>query len=323
MNMPDAVVIGNIIKETIVEGGRATGPVLGSPAAYSSLAMAAAGCPTGLVSFYGGDMPEQIRELEIVDLSGLVPHAHSTTNTLTYAADGTKTVTFEKKAPDLGLRHIPERFLEASIFHVCPMDYEVELDLVEELMRRGKTVVVDLGGYGGATSLVRHSIHTDIGREAIGRLCGSGAYVKASSEDLASIFPGHDLEQAAAVLLQQGAGVAFFTLGPRGAMYAARGHEPVVVPGYVPTSRMPDGSLNPTGAGDSFDGGLVVALCGTGDIAAAVRFGNALASLAIEGPGGCIAARMPSREQVLERMRQQPVMPGAAAGMGQGKGIAS
>lgn len=321
--MPDAVVIGNIIKETIVEGGRATGPVLGSPAAYSSLAMAAAGCPTGLVSFYGDDMPEQVRELGMVDLEGLLPHQHSTTNTLTYAPDGTKTVTFEKKAPDLGLRHVPAAYLDARLFHVCPMDYEVELDLVEELMRRGKTTVVDLGGYGGATSLVRHSIDTQIGRETIGRLCASGAYVKASAEDLASIFPGFTPEQAADALLARGAGMAVFTLGPRGAMYKTGAHDPVIIPGYEPVSRMPDGSLNPTGAGDSFDGGLVVALCASGDIDAAVRYGNALASLVIEGPGGCIAARMPSHSQVMERMAQRPVEPGVTVGTRDGKGIAS
>ena len=303
--MPDAVVIGNIIKETIVEGGRVTGPVLGSPAAYSSLAMAAAGCPTGLVSFYGGDLTEQIKEIGIVDMAGLIPYEHSTTNILTYASDGTKTVTFKKKAPNLGVRHVPASYLDGRVYHICPMDYEVELDLVEELARRGKVAVVDLGGYGGATSLVRHSILTELGRATIGRLCACGSYIKASSEDLASIFPGYTLEQAADYLVSHGAKVVVFTLGARGAMYAIHGKDPVTVPGYKAVSKAPDGSLNLTGAGDSFDGGFVAALCASADIEAAVKFGNATASLAVEGPGGCIAARMPSRSQVIERMSQR------------------
>jgi len=302
--MPDAVVIGNIIKETIVDGGRVTGPVLGSPAAYSSLAMAAAGCPTGLVSFYGGDMVEQIREIGIVDTAGLIPYAYSTTNTLTYAPDGTKTVTFEKKAPNLGIERVPAHYMDGRVYHICPMDYEVELELVEELNRRGKVVVVDLGGYGGATSLVRHSVLAEFGKETIGRLCACGSYVKASAEDLASIFPGYTLDQSANYLVSHGATVAVFTLGARGAMYAIKGHDPVTVPGYRAVSKAPDGSLNFTGAGDSFDGGFIAALCASADIEAAVKFGNAVASLAIEGPGGCIAARMPSHSQVIERMSQ-------------------
>ena len=42
-NNLDIVVIGTIIKETIQFPNRTIGPVLGSPAAYSSLVMAAPG----------------------------------------------------------------------------------------------------------------------------------------------------------------------------------------------------------------------------------------------------------------------------------------
>lgn len=311
---PDAVVIGNIIKETIVEGDSVTGPVLGSPAAYSALAMASAGCATGLVSFYGDDLPEQIREIGIVDQAGLIPHEFSTTNTLTYTADGTKFVTFDKKAPDLGFEHVPARYLDGKVFHICPMDYEVELDLVDELNRRGKTVVVDLGGYGGATSWVRHPISSEVGRVAIDRLCGGGSYLKASAEDLASIFPGAGIRDAAAYLINAGAGIVVITLGADGAMYLEPGSEPIHVPGYRAESKAPDGSLNFTGAGDSFDGGLIAALCAGAGIEEAVRFGNATASLVVEGTGGCIAARMPSRDAILNRIGAQGVLKGAAVG---------
>lgn len=301
---PDAVVIGNIIKETIVEGERVTGPVLGSPAAYSALAMASAGCPTGLVSFYGGDLPEQIKEIGIIDQAGLIPHEFSTTNTLTYTAEGTKFVTFERKAPDLGVDQVPAEYFNGKVYHICPMDYEVELDLVEELNRRGKIVVVDLGGYGGATSLVRHPISSEVGKTTIDRLCAGGSYIKASAEDLASIFPETRVGAAAAYLASAGARVVVVTLGADGALYLENGSESVHVPGYRAQSKAADGSLNFTGAGDSFDGGLIAALCAGAEIEDAVRFGNATASLVVEGPGGCIAARMPSRQMILERINE-------------------
>lgn len=311
---PDAVVIGNIIKETIVEGDKVTGPVLGSPAAYSALAMASAGCPTGLVSFYGDDLPEQIKEIGIIDQTGLIPHEYSTTNTLTYTADGTKFVTFDKKAPDLGIAQMPTPYFEGKVYHVCPMDYEVELDLVEELNRRGKIVVVDLGGYGGATSLVRHPISSEVGKATIDRLSSCGSYIKASAEDLASIFPGATVEDAAAYLASAGARVVVVTLGADGAMYLVNGSEPVHVPGYRAESKALDGSLNFTGAGDSFDGGLIAALCSGAGIEDAVRFGNATASLVVEGPGGCIGARMPSREMIVARINQNQPLANTAVG---------
>lgn len=296
--------IGNIIKETIVDGEKVTGPVLGSPAAYSSLAMASAGCATALVSYYGNDLPDQIGELAVVDTSGLIPFAYSTTNTLTYASDGTKKVTFDRKAPDLGIEDVPAFCFEAQVYHICPMDYEVRLDLVEMLNRRGKTVVVDLGGYGGATSQMRYPVTSPRGSVVIGNICNSGSYLKASAEDLASIFPDRTLEQAADDLMALGAPIVVVTLGAEGARLVRAGQPPVRVPGYTATSQSPDGALNFTGAGDAFDGGFIAALCAAAEIEDAVRFGNATASLVVEGAGGCVASRMPSKGQILERMRQ-------------------
>lgn len=299
---PQAVVIGNIIKETIVKDGEVVGPVLGSPAAYSSLAMAAAGCPTGLVSHYGNDLPDQISELAIVDTSGFIPSEHSTTNTLIYSAQGTKTVSFERTAPDLSGDDIPAGWWDAKVYHVCPMNYEVSLDLVEELDRKGATIVVDLGGYGGATSLVRHAVGTAVGNEVIGRLASTKSFLKASEEDLASVFPGSSIEEAVGMLVAMGAALVIVTLGPDGAMYRLGQSRPVYVSGYPARSRMKNGSLNPTGAGDSFDGGVVAGLCLGWGIEESIKYGNALASVAVESAGGCVRSRMPSHRMIMERM---------------------
>ena len=59
----DVVTIGSIIKETIVYPDKQIGPVIGSPAAYSSLVMAAQGCKVGIVTYYGYDMENMISEL--------------------------------------------------------------------------------------------------------------------------------------------------------------------------------------------------------------------------------------------------------------------
>jgi len=54
---PDLIVIGHIMIETIyLSDGNIVGPVLGSPAAYSSVAASSLGTKTGLVSVIGKDM---------------------------------------------------------------------------------------------------------------------------------------------------------------------------------------------------------------------------------------------------------------------------
>ena len=51
-NKVDVVVIGTIIKETIQYPTKKLGPVIGSPAAYSSVVMAAQGLQVGLTSLW-------------------------------------------------------------------------------------------------------------------------------------------------------------------------------------------------------------------------------------------------------------------------------
>lgn len=296
------VVIGTIIKETVQYPDSQFGPVIGSPAAYSSVVMAAQGMRVGIVTYYGGDMPEIISELDVLDHGGMLPYAYTTTNRLVYREDGTKYVQYLKSAPDIRFDDIPDEYLKADLFSVCPMNYEVELDMVERLCKLGKTIFVDLGGYGGATSDVRHSVETDYGKSVVGLLCKNAAIIKASQEDLASIVPGKTVEEAAQYLVDAGAGVVVVTMGADGAMYRIGNGKPVYKKAFVPKSEMRDGALNFTGAGDSFGAGFLVSYIEDRDIEKAVVNGNATASLVVQCAGGCTYGRMPSRERVNLRL---------------------
>jgi sugar/nucleoside kinase (ribokinase family) len=273
MNLVDIVVIGNIIKETIQFQSRTIGPVLGSPAAYSSLVMAKLGKKVGLVSYYGDDMPDAISELSIVDRSGLIKHPFTTRNLLVYRPDGSKYVEYQAKAPVIQFEQIPAAYLDCQFFYICPMNYEVDLELIKSLHVLGKTVVIDLGGYGGATSDIRYSVDEEKGERIIDQLCRSSTIIKASAEDLQSIIPGQDAEGAAQYLVSRSAKQVVVTLGGKGALYQL-------------------GFSSPFGAG------FMAYYQETQDIDPAVRFGSATASLVIEKTGGCIAKRMPDRIQV-------------------------
>lgn len=302
----DVVVIGTIIKETIhFANGRVEGPVLGSPAAYSSLVMAAQGVKVGLISYYGDDMEGPYGELSAVDRSGNIKHDHSTTNLLIYRQDGTKYVEYQKRAPRIGFDDISDYYLKTKNFKICPMDYEVDLDVVERLHAAGKNVYVDLGGYGGATSDVRHSINEKYGRMVIDTLCKNSTIIKASDEDLRSIMPGMETEEAVAFLLKAGAKNVVVTLGGRGALYCKEGSDEIrYVNAFKASSKTEDGTLDFTGAGDSFGAGFMARFAAGAPMDECVLNGNATASLVVEKTGGCIFSRMPDREKIDSRLAE-------------------
>ncbi|MEA4852932.1 MAG: carbohydrate kinase family protein [Christensenella sp.] len=298
----DVVVIGHIIKETIEFQDRRIGPVIGSPVAYSSLVMAAQGKNIGIVSYYGNDMDDIISELDVLDRRGLKSYDYTTTNLLVYKADGTKYVDYQRKAPKLYFEDIYPEYLDCQFFKICPMDYEVSLSLVERLAELKKTVFVDLGGYGGATSDIRYSIDESKGKEVMTALCNYATIIKASSEDLASIFPGKTAEQAAQMMVDMGAQDVVVTMGGDGSFYKCKNLSPVYFEIFQAHSNIADGSLDFTGAGDSFGAGFMASYSEFQDIPRAIVNGNATASLVIENTGGCTYGRMPSKARVMERI---------------------
>lgn len=299
------VVIGNIIKETIRFPDKVLGPVLGSPAAYSSLVIAALDKDVGLVTHYGRDMENGlIEQLDIVDSTGFIKCEYSTTNILVYEEDGCKHVEYVRKAPPIKFPDIPQEYLKSDCFYICPMDYEVGTEVIKQLYEMGKTVTVDLGGYGGATSYNHYSINDGTGRRLIKDICEYSTIIKASEEDLKHIAPGLSVEQVADYFIGNGAKICVITLGSKGAFYKIAGEKEVYVE--------PSNALNPpkdikfdfTGAGDSFGAGLVTSYYESKDIKEAVRFGNAVASLVIENTGGCTLSRMPSYQKVMSRIKE-------------------
>lgn len=297
----DIVVIGTIIKETIKFPNRSIGPVLGSPAAYSSLVMAAQQRKVGIVTYYGNDMDGIISEIDVLDHKGIMPYEYTTTNLLVYREDGTKYVEYQKAAPNIKFEDIHPDYLKVDFFKICPMNYEVELDVVKKLHEMGKTVFIDLGGYGGATSDVRHSVNEEYGKMVIDTLCKNSTIIKASEEDLQSIIPGRDAEGAVAYLVEAGAKNVVVTLGGKGVLYKEGDSEIAYRKPFTAKSEIEDGSLDFTGAGDSFGAGFMASYVKEQDMAKAALNGNATASLVIQKSGGCTFNRMPSTQRVQER----------------------
>lgn len=113
-------------------------------------------------------------------------------------------------------------------------------------------------------------------------------YLTPNETEAEEIF-GEDWIQA----LEQHPNRIVVTLGEKGAQFHD-GEKHVIIDGF------PTKAIDTTGAGDTFNGALGVALAEQMPFGEAVRFANAAASLSVEKFGA--QGGMPNRDEVLERM---------------------
>jgi sugar/nucleoside kinase (ribokinase family) len=132
--------------------------IRGSPAAYSSSScMASLGVKTGIVSKIGKDFPKDLLKIFCqlgIDQEGIIIGENSTNDELIYDKQGNKTVNFISKAEDIFFENIPSAYLDAKIFYICPMDYEINMKAIKKIYDLGKIMAVDIGGYGGGPQML-------------------------------------------------------------------------------------------------------------------------------------------------------------------------
>ena len=113
-------------------------------------------------------------------------------------------------------------------------------------------------------------------------------YLTPNETEAEEIF-GTEWERA----LEQYPNRLIVTLGKNGARYYD-GHQHITIEGFETQA------IDTTGAGDTFNGALAVALTENMPFEKAIRFANATASLSVEKFGA--QGGMPTRQEVLERM---------------------
>ena len=99
----------------------------------------------------------------------------------------------------------------------------------------------------------------------------------------------------------EGADKVIVTLGDDGAMFRSNREQLQYMEQVDAFSETPDGTLDFTGAGDSFGAGFMVSYLKNQDMWEAVCNGNTTASLVIQKSGGCTLDRMPDSEKVERR----------------------
>lgn len=291
---PELICVGRIVKEMIHYPDAVKGPVLGSPPAYCSVAMARQGQSIGLVSKIGPEMPEELLApfgAAGVDLEGLCRTSITTTTKLIYDEKGNKEIRYPSMSPPITEADVPEAYRGCGIVYVCTMDNDVQPEDLADIVKLGKASAVDLGGYGGA-----HMSKTR--RESFPRLdafaCDVASHftvVKASDEDARLIFGEDTPDTSAERLLECGPEVVVITAGPGGAIvYTKSGRW------EVPT--LASEVVDTTGAGDTFMAGFLCEFMRSGDPLASARWGCGTSAVVITHGGGVRVERMPTHEQV-------------------------
>lgn len=294
------VAIGHLIKETIKFPHKTIGPVLGSPAAYSSVAATRLGVKAGIITKVGKDISQDLLKPLFeagVDTTGLkVDGEDTTTNLLLYDASGNKTFRYLKKAPDILFNDIPRGYLTAKIFYVCPINYEVSLETIRDIHSLDKIVAMDLGGWGGAASTTHPKGEKDY--YILRKLMRHLHIVKASTEDCRYLFHSREIpvNEVPHLFVEWGAKIGIVTLGKNGSIVANK----------TTQFRIPAFSGNVvdcTGAGDVYSAGFLAEYSRTKNVEKSALFASATASLVIEDSGGVSVKRMPTRFEVLKRIR--------------------
>jgi sugar/nucleoside kinase (ribokinase family) len=296
----DIVVLGHVLTEIIRFTDRVVGPVLGGPAAYSSVAASRLGARVGTATVVGRDVPAFVLDTLVdagVDVEGVrVKDCATRASILTYDASGNKEIVYTGIASPISPQDIPSRYLSARAFFICPIDFEVTLESVNRVCRAGAIVMCDLGGLGGAVS-TRHPTEEDPETCARVREVVSRCHLaKASSEDCRYLFSAAiPPEDCARRLIDWGAEVAIITQGANGSLVyeGDRGRE---IPAFGAEA------VDTTGAGDVYCAALLAEFLRTGRAGDAALYASAAASLLVERTGGCTVERSPTDEAVRQTL---------------------
>lgn len=286
----------------------------GGAPANVAVAAGRLGARTAFLGKAGQDMHgrflKHVLQQENVEMKGFIldEHYFTTLAFVSLSENGERTFSFARK-PGADTQMTPEEMnldvlAQSNIFHVGSLSLtnQPSRDTTRYAVQKAK----ELGCIISYDPNYRESLWKSK-QEALQQMRSLIPYadvIKISEEETELLTGYAQPEHAAEALLQQGVKAVAVTLGEAGA-YVFSGEGARKVPGFLSKA------VDTTGAGDSFWGGFLYCLNRSGrrpeelqlqEIAEYAYFGNAAASLCVEGRGAIPA--MPVLAQVEERMRQ-------------------
>jgi len=271
---PDLVIVGSIGIDTIETPREKRVEILGGSVSYACAA-ASFFVQTGMVGVVGTDFPVEHRELWErmgIDLSGLQTEKGKTfrwSGVYEENMDNRRTLltdlnVFENFSPEL-----PETYRDAPYLFLGNIHPALQLHVLEQV-HSPKFVLIDT-----------MDLWINIARDELVDVVGK-CDMLTLNESEARLFTGKEsLDDAAADLLAMGPRFVLIKKGESGSMLVSR-EDSFVIPAYKLES-----FKDPTGAGDTFAGGLMGALAesnGTDEdaIRRAMTYGSVVAAFGVE-----------------------------------------
>lgn len=292
------LVVGSIALDTIETPFGRVAEALGGSATYFSLAARLLD-EVRLVGVIGEDFPEvHTRMLHDCGIrtDGLVTDCGRTfrwTGSYKGAMAEAETVAVELNVFGSFQPVIPESFRDTEYVFLANGSPRVQM-AVREQLPSARLVVADTMNYYIANAL------PDL-KSLLGAIHG----LVLNDQEARLLSDSDVLLEAGGRILEMGPSFVIIKKGEHGALLMSSG-EPFALPAY-PTPEVKD----PTGAGDSFAGGMMGFLSSTGDLSPmglrrAVAYGTAVASITVEGFGtsSIEAARRSDVESRLAHLRE-------------------
>jgi ribokinase len=275
--MPELVVVGSVALDDIRTPFGEVSQALGGAAVYASVA-ASFFSDVGVVGIVGEDFPNEY--VEFLLERGICTDGLAVSNGKTFRWHGayegdmnsaetisTELNVFEKFRPEL-----PEEYKKAKYLFLANIDPDLQMSVIKQ-MEKPELVVMDSMNYWIENK-----------RERIFDVLEMCDIVLLNSDEARQLFNTHNTIHAGKQLLKMGLKAAIIKKGEHGALLFTK-NGIFSAPAY-PVDELKD----PTGAGDSFAGGMVGWLAKTKElndynIRRAVIFGSIIASFSAEGFG--------------------------------------
>lgn len=259
------------------------GSCLGGSCYYAAAVWQAAGMPARVFTSCGGDV--DLRALPPHCEQWVVPSVQTTQFTNAYGPNGVTRRYLHARAESLEPAGLPASWREADVLFLAPVCGELK---PEAWLATVRARVVGIGLQGLVRAVDASTGAVTPGPMGFDLRWVQGAWVFLGDEDLRET----EREPAVQALLRAGAHVVR-THGERGSTVLSDGERWEV--GIYPTE-----ALDPTGAGDCYAAGFLLALGRGEGVEQAARYGAAVASLVVERRGTAGLARL---EQARERAR--------------------
>ena len=296
--MNKLLVVGTVAFDAIETPFGKTDKILGGAATYIALSASHFDIDTAIVSVVGGDFPEEHLTLlknKNVDISGLEIVKEGKTffwkgkyhNDLNMRDTlDTQLNVLEKFQPV-----VPKAYTDSDIVMLGNLHPAVQLSVLEQMTQKPKMVVLDTMNFW-----------MDIALEPLKAVIARVDVLTINDEEARQLSGERSLMKAARAVLKMGPRYLVIKKGEHGSILS--GPKGLFVAPAYPLKKVVD----PTGAGDTFAGGLMahVARTGNGDLATVqqgMAWGTVMASFTIEAFGLERLRRLDAK-QINERMQR-------------------